>query len=107
MKPSGNVGLAWVEFLLSFVLKTKNNILFFIETNVKEEQWACKHMHFNHNYTRTVSSFFCSLKEEGQKHIFHHVYKILTKNFVAIFKIKASVCAKIFLVRFPKAIIGH
>ena len=37
MKPSGNVGLTWVEFLLSFVLKTKNNILFFIETNVKEQ----------------------------------------------------------------------
>ena len=50
---------------------------------------------------------FCALKEEGLKHIFHHVYKILTKNFVAIFKRKASVCAKIFLARFPKAIIGH
>ena len=38
MKPSGNIGLKWVKFSLSFVLKSKNKkILFFIDIkNVKK-----------------------------------------------------------------------
>ena len=44
MKPSLNIGSisnSPLEFLISFVLKSKNNALFFIETsNVKEELWT-------------------------------------------------------------------